>query len=378
MSKKNLLILIAIVLVLIAAWQVWSRLNATDDSAQTEEKIPVEVSPVKLGEVVQSLTYNGDIEAEFEVKVFSKFPDRIEFFFVDEGQYIKKGSPIAGILATTMEQAVKQAEAGFAAARSQEANLKLDFERAQRLAKENAMSQQQYDAIKTQYDAVQAQMQQAEAALASVKSQLDDATITAPIAGIIGKRYYDPGDVANPGLPLVSIVQMDRVKISFNATELDLGKLKTGQTVNVKVKAYPDQKFLGTISKISPILDPMTRMAEIEVMVSNSEKLLKPGMYAIAEVITGILKNVRVVPRIAAIESTTMERIDGEDIVVKNFYVYVADGDHAVQKKLDIQYVNHRVLAVNSGIEVGDQLVVSGQNNLRDGVAVSVISPEVR
>ena len=337
-----------------------------------EEKIPVEVILVKLGEIIQSLQYSGDIIAEQEVNVFSKIPDRIEKFFVDEGDAVKKGAPIARILATTIEQGVRQAEAGLVAAKAQEANLGLEFERARRLFRENAMSEQQYEAIKTQYEAIQAQVEQAQAALESMKSQKQDATLTAPISGIIGKRYYEAGDMAYASLPVVKIVRMERVKIEFDATEEDLGKLAIGQKVIISVKAFPDQPFEGKVCKISPILDPQTRMAEVEVLVENNEGLLKPGMYAEVEVITGIIENTIVVPRHASLENTTLQKIDGKDQVIKNFYVFVIDSNRAVRKNLDVLYANHRWLAVKAGINIGDQLVIAGQNNLREGLPVTL------
>jgi RND family efflux transporter MFP subunit len=347
--------------------------RSDSSNSEAEEKIPVEVTTVQLGDVVQSLSYNGDIKAEYEVKVFSKIPDRIEKFFVDESDIVKKGAPIAKILATTIEQGVRQAEAILIAAQAQEANLRVEYDRALRLSKENAMSQQQFDAIKTQYESVQAQVEQAQAALASAKSQLNDALVTAPITGIVGKRYYDAGDMANPAAPLVTIVQMDRVKIEFDATEVDLGRLSVGQPAAITVKAYPDQLFTGKVDKISPVLDPTTRMAEVEVIVDNPDRKLMPGMYAQVEVTTGTISNVMVVPRYAAIENTTMESVNGDDQVVKNYFVFVVDSNIAVQKKLDVSYVNHKSLAVKSGIKVGDQLVTEGQNNLRDGMPVSVV-----
>jgi RND family efflux transporter MFP subunit len=347
--------------------------RSDSSNSEAEEKIPVEVTTVQLGDVVQSLSYNGDIKAEYEVKVFSKIPDRIEKFFVDESDIVKKGAPIAKILATTIEQGVRQAEAILIAAQAQAANLRVEYDRALRLSKENAMSQQQFDAIKTQYESVQAQVEQAQAALASAKSQLNDALVTAPITGIIGKRYYDAGDMANPAAPLVTIVQMDRVKIEFDATEVDLGRLSVGQPAAITVKAYPDQLFTGKVDKISPVLDPTTRMAEVDVIVDNPDRKLMPGMYAQVEVTTGTISNVMVVPRYAAIENTTMESVNGDDQVVKNYFVFVVDSNTAVQKKLDVSYVNHKSLAVKSGIKVGDQLVTEGQNNLRDGMPVSVV-----
>ena len=350
--------------------------NKSDSSSSENEKIPVEVSTVKLGQVVQSIKYSGDITAEFEVKVFSKIPDRIEKYFVDEGDAVRKGDPIAQVVATTIEQGVKQAEAMLISVKAQESNLAVEFERAQRLNREDALSQQQFEAVKTQYESIQAQAQQAEAALVSMKSQYSDATVTAPLSGIIGKRYYENGDMANPAMPLVLIVKMERVKIEFDATEEDLGKLSIGQVANVKVKAYPDQIFEGKVYQISPILDPTTRMAEIEVLVNNEKGALKPGMYAEVEIITGTIENEIIIPRFASIENTTLENINGTDQVVKNYYVFVIDSSRAVQKKLNVLYVNHNWLAVKSGVEVGEKLVVSGQNNLRDGLAVSIITQE--
>lgn len=350
--------------------------RSSSKAKETELQIPVEVMTVKLGEVVQSLSYSGDIRAEQEVKVFSKIPDRIERFFVDAGDEVKRGATIAKVVATTIEQGVRQAEAGLAAARAQEANLRVEFERAQRLTTENAMSPQQFDAIKTQYEAVKAQVEQAEAAVKSARTQLAEATITAPISGVIGVRYFEAGDMASPAMPLVTVVQMDRVKITFNAAEEDLGKLAVGQTARVMVKSYADRSFEGKVVKISPVLDPLTRMAEVEVLIDNPQRLLKPGMYAQVDVITGILKDVLVVPRFAVIENTTLERINGQDQVVKNYYVFVIDSNKARQKKLDVRYANHKSLAVNSGIEIGNKLVIAGQNNLRDGLPVAIIKGE--
>lgn len=347
-------------------------------SNENTEKIPVEITTVELGNLVQSLSYNGDIEAEYEVKVFSKVPDRIEKFYADEGDFVRKGNPIAKIIANTIEQSVRQAEAALVAAKALDANLKVEFERAKRLHNENAMSKQQYDAIETQYEAIQAQAEQAEAALASAKSQLDDALVSASISGIIGKRYYDEGDMANPTQPLVSIVQMNRVKITFDVTEVDLGKIEIGQDAVVKVKSYPDQQFKGKVIKVSPVLDPLTRMAEVEVLMDNPTHSLKPGMFARVEVTTGIIENTIIIPRFVTIENTTLENINGDERVIKNHYVFVVDSNKAEQRKLDVRYSNHINLSIDGGIEVGEKLVTLGHQLLRDGSPVMVVNEDLQ
>ena len=346
------------------------------EAEEVVEKVPVKVTTVQLGDVVQSLTYNGDINAEFDIKVFSKIPDRIERFYVDEGDYVEKGQIIAKILATTIEQGVRQAEAALVAAKAQEANLRVEYERAQRLSKQDAMSQQQFDAVKTQYEAIQAQAEQAEAMVVSTKSQLKDATITAPISGIIGQRFYETGDMASPAMPVVSIVQMDRVKIVFDVTEGDYGRMEIGQNAEIKVRSFPDRIFTGKVSKISPVLDPLTRMAKVEVLISNKDKKLKPGMFGDVTVVTGILKDVLSVPRYATIENTSLAKEDGKDKVVKKYSVFVIENDKALTRVLDVNYVNHVRIAINGGVTIGEKLVIEGHNNLRDSTLVTVTEEE--
>lgn len=345
------------------------------EQQQVEEEIviPVEVAEVELGQVRQYLEFNGDIKAELEVKVFSKIPDRIETYHVDEGDAVSKNAILAEVVATTIEQAVLQAEAGLAAAHAQEINMRTEYERAGRLYKQDAMSQQEYDAIKTQYEAVVAQVTQANAALETARSQFQDARVKAPIAGIIGKRYYEAGDMASPALPLVTVVQMDRVKIEVEATEADLGHLAIGQKAEVEVRTYPGETFVGRVIKISPILDPLTRMVTVEVLIPNRDHRLKPGMYAEVQITTGIIEDSIVVPRHVVIESTSLTEENGEDRVVKNYFVYIVnDSSRAEQRKLEVDYVNHRSIAVRSGIGVGERLVISGQNNLREGIQVLI------
>ena len=371
MLRKTMLLIIPVLL----GMMIGCSKSGSDDAA--EVRVPVEVQDVAKGDVVQSLSFNGDIEAELDVKVFSKIPDRIEAFYVDAGDYIAKGAPLAKIAATAIEQTVRQAEAGLVAAKAQAANMRVEYERSKRLYEEKALSQQQFDAIETQYEATTAQVEQAEAALAAAKSQLNDATVTAPISGIIGKRYYETGDMATPSLPLVSVVQMNQVKIVFDATEEDLGKLALGQKAEVTVRSYPNTLFEGKVKKISPVLDPVTRMAEVEVLIPNPESKLKPGMFAETLITTGVLENVIVVPRHSVIESTSLVSENGTDKVVKNYFVYVVnDSSKAEQRKLTVNYVNHKNIAIDAGVSLGEKLVISGQNNLRDGIAVLQVDKE--
>ena len=104
MKRYSILLLLSFIFLIVTGCQE----SGKDDENQV--KIPVSIEEIERGEVKQSLSFNGDIHAKQEVKVFSKIPDRIEKFYVDEGDFVKKDDIIAKVMATTIEQAVLQAE----------------------------------------------------------------------------------------------------------------------------------------------------------------------------------------------------------------------------------------------------------------------------
>ena len=368
--KKGILLIISLVLL---AMVFTSCSRPKSNAEEVTIKIPVETTKVELGSVEKELKYTGDIRAEQEVKIFSKIPDRIISFAKDEGDYVAKNEVIAKIEATKIEQAVIQAEAAVVSAKAQLANLEAEYQRAERLYKENAMSKQQFDAVVTQYEATQALVEQSEAALAQAKSQLADATITAPISGVIGVRNYEQGDMATGPLPLVTMVQMERVKVEINAPEQDLGQLKIGLCATLSVLSYPDEIFTGTINKIRPVLDPITRMGKIEILVENKDKRLKPGMFAEVTICVKTLDNVLIVPKYAIMENTELKRIKGEDVAVVNSQVFVEKDGIAYLRNIDISYNNGSVAAVSEGLSEGENIVIIGQQSLKDSIAVKVL-----
>ncbi len=366
---------IAVLLLIVAI----AGINCSDPKSKAgveSLKIPVEVAQVKKGTVTKELSYTGDVLAEQEVKVFSKIPDRILNFYKDEGDYVGKGQVIAKIEATRIEQAVVQSEAAVVSAKAQLANLEAEYQRAQRLYQENAMSKQQYDAVATQTEATRALVGQSEAVLAQAKSQLADAAITAPISGIIGVRYFEPGDMAAGPLPLLTIVQMNRVKIELNAPEQDMGELKVGQCSQIKVTSYPDEVFTGVINQISPVLDPITRMSKIEILVDNKDKRLKPGMFAEVTICVRTLQDVIVIPKLAVLQNTALQRVNGEDVAVIKSQVFVEQNNVAFLRDVNLGYINGTVAVIVDGLDISERIVVIGQQALKDSAEVKVMNEQ--
>ena len=370
--QKKILLLLALIGLSFSLFLSCSKEASTNDDEAI--KIPVETAIVGRKTVTKEVKYTGDVKAEQEIKVFSKIPDRILSFEKDEGDFVNKGEIIATIEATKIEQAVIQAKAAVVSAQAQLVNLESEYQRAQRLIKENAMSQQQFDGVKTQHEATQALVEQAVAAQVQAESQLADANVTAPISGIIGNRYYEQGDMAAGPFPLVTVVQMKKVKVEVNAPEQDFGQLNVGQCANLHVLSYPDEIFSGEINKISPVLDPITRMGKIEILVNNNDKRLKPGMFAEVQICVNTMENVLTSPKHAVIENTELKRINGLDVAVINSHVFVENDGIAYLRDIEISYTNGVFAVVSSGLKLNENLVTVGQQSLKDSAKVKVLN----
>ena len=195
-------------------------------------------------------------------------------------------------------------------------------------------------------------------------------------SGVIGVRNYEQGDMASGPLPLVTIVQMKRVKVEINAPEQDLGQLKEDLCANIKVTSYPDETFVGRINKIRPVLDPITRMGKIEILVDNEDRRLKPGMFAEVTICINTLQDVIVVPKHAVIENTALKRVDGQDVAITKTHIFVVENDTAFLREVDVSYSNGSVSVVSDGLNVSENIVVIGQQSLKDSSSVKIIESQ--
>ena len=160
--------------------------------------------------------------------------------------------------------------------------------------------------------------------------------------------------------PIFVVQQINPVKIFINVSESLYTHVTKGMSVNVAFDALADQKFVGKVSRITPMIDPQTRTFEAEVTVANAKEQIKPGMYARVEMTYGTRKNV-VVPDRAVVKMMG----SGDRFI----YVYKPDGTVSYQKVELGRRMNDKY-EVLSGVANGDEVVVTGQVALKNGIAV--------
>ncbi len=190
--------------------------------------------------------------------------------------------------------------------------------------------------------------------------RFERAPVETPLTGVIGRVYVDMGEKVTTQTPIALVVNMDKVKTNLDIPEKYLPRISVGQEARITVDAYPKKDFKGSVTKVSPVLDQATRTAPVEIVVDNTEHLLKSGMFAKVSLVIDERKNIPVVMK---------EAIVGKDSQV---YVYVIENKKAVLKKIKLGIRQGPYFEVTEGLKDGDLVVIIGQQRLYEGAPVSV------
>ncbi|TNE49588.1 MAG: efflux RND transporter periplasmic adaptor subunit [Deltaproteobacteria bacterium] len=407
------------------------------EEKKVEPPIPIEISKVKRGTMRDTLRFSGDTEGEAQVQVFSTFPERIKQMRVDVGDTVRKGQVIAVIEHTRLRQAVAQAAAQLASARSNLAGARVtsagarvalasalrEYRRFNRLLRSGAVGKQQVDMAKTQYESAVTRVQAAKAqaralisqiralgaAVAQARTAKSNAIVRAPIQGIVARRFRQMGDMATPQLPLITLVQMDKVKVEVQLTEKDLARVKVGKEAIIRVAAHPGRSFVGKVVKVAPTLDLDTRSAPARIELSNiftpsepescrkdsdcTHKLyntcykvgrrqvcanvhpLKPGMIAQVEIMVQTYRNTLMVPA-QALLNDSFDSAGGSALRKKRNLAVMVLNSNNVPERRDIEVgleTRDGMLQVLSGLKEGETILLRGQNFYRKGAKVKVV-----
>jgi RND family efflux transporter MFP subunit len=340
--------------------------------------VPVAVSHATMRTMILQLTSTGTVAAFAEAAVVSEVAGTIEKLFFERGQQIKKGETIAIVEHAEASARLQEAEAALQAARAQllqaEAklrNVETEHKRITTLYEDGVASRQMLDEINANRDATVAgrevalaQIAQAEAAVRQARVFLENHTICAPISGIVTERFVDEGDKNNPSEPVVKIARMDPVKIQCNFPERDLSSLSIGQQGIAETDAYPTEKFPAEVKIISPCLDAAARTVEVELWAPNPDGRLRAGMFARVTLMGKPME-------VLAVPDDALTRIPGTGVE----FVFVVDRKIARRTDLEAGYRAEGWTEVSGEIQSGDVVVVEGQNNLKSGSAVRIVTP---
>lgn len=305
-------------------------------------KPKVTTQVVNLQDVEQQSIFTGNVEGYAVNNIAPQQPLRIKRLLVDVGDRVAAGQKVAEMDDSALSQAKAQYETNKAA-----------FERSNELYKFGGESKAAWEATKASY----------EVSKLAYENLLENTTLVSPVSGLITARNYDNGDMYG-GQPIFVVQRINPVKIMINVSEALYSYVKKGMGVNVAFDALEGQTFEGKVTRITPSIDAATRTFAVEVQVANGKEIIKPGMYARVTMNYGSHKNI-VVPDVAVVKMLGSGN--------RYIYVYKQDGTVSYQRVELGRRMNDKY-EILSGIADGDEVVTSGQNALKDGLAVERVN----
>jgi RND family efflux transporter MFP subunit len=335
----------------------------------------VEVTKVSRGAVTAHISVVGNLIGQQTVDVAPKAGGRLRSISVKLGDAVRRGQVIAKIDDSEIVEQVNQAEASQrvaeASIRRSDADLSLaltNVERARNLYGRQLLPKQQLDDAEARYvsavaqlDLSRAQAAQSEARLKELRINLANTNVVSPTDGFVSVRHVDPGAWVSQNAPVASVVEISSLRLVANVVEKDLGAVNPGDPAVVEVDAYPGEKFNGRIARVSPILDPATRTAAMEIEIPNRENKLKPGMYARVTLEVDRRENVLVIPKNALVDSQGKRGVFQPN-----------DENRAAFKPITVGLEDTEQAQVLEGLSEGEIVIANGAGALRPNDQLNV------
>jgi RND family efflux transporter MFP subunit len=336
--------------------------------------VHADVVEVLRGDASRPLVITGTILPAQESNVGAKIAGRIERILVEDGMPVRQGAIIFRMEQRELEMAEKAARAGLAMAEAslREATLTLenvtrDKERMARLYETRTISRQKYDDITTAHalalsriDLAKAHQSEADANLNLALQRFRDVVVTAPFSGMVVKKYVNEAEVIGAGVPVIAIMNIDRVKAEVEIPENHLTAVRRGAAVDVALDALSQEVFRSEVSRLNTRVNPQSRSFKAEIDIANPDQRIKPGMFARITIATNIVRNAIVLPSRAVV---TDERGNAAVFVVKN--------DRAGSRRIRPGLAGDSLIEVREGLAAGERVVVAGNYGMEENTLIA-------
>ncbi|HML90788.1 efflux RND transporter periplasmic adaptor subunit [Methyloceanibacter sp.] len=339
-----------VALCLFAAGLCPSSIVAQDAVEQdaVEQAVRVEAAKVVAAPLSEQVTAVGSLLSDESVTVSSEIPGRLKEIHFTEGEPVQKGAALF-----TLDESVYRAQLADA-----EAKRKLAEQTYQRTSQ---LFSNKY-ATAQSADEAASNLSVSKAAVELARVQLEKTRIAAPFSGIVGLRRVSVGEYITAGQALVNLEAVDPVKAEFRVPERFLPAIKVGQSIRIRVDAFPGETFNGQIYAIDPRLDVAGRSLLVRAKVPNEDERLRPGLFARVTVLLQLKEDALTIP-----EQAIVPQGDSQ-------YVFKIDGGKVTLTEVTVGMRRSGHVEILEGLSAGDEVVTAGQLKLRDGTPVSVVN----
>ncbi|MGB7377012.1 MAG: efflux RND transporter periplasmic adaptor subunit [Rivularia sp. (in: cyanobacteria)] len=381
----------------------------------------VDAAIARKGQLEKELSYTGSTVPFREISVRSQIEGQLLSLNVDLGDRVTKGYVVGLIDDTLLKASLNQAEAELAALKSEvaransrvgnalteveRARLELqqeeaDAQRQEKLLSEGAIAKQFAEQTRTtaqtaasSVEAAQKQVQieqQAviaakgrvvaqQAVVAQAKERKSYAKLTSPMAGVVLEKLIEPGNLIQPGNEILKIGDFTRVKIEVQVSELELGKLKIGQSVKILLDAFPNQEYIGTLKRISPYSNTTARLIPVEVVMPNIDDKIGSGLLARVNFQNTTAQKVVVPFRAIQTEAEVKIKSYQLNTNIRGTVFIVVENEKANKVRARRVILGEKAdgkVEIVSGLTSGESYVVRSSKPLKDGenVRLSILS----
>ena len=324
---------------LLASCSSSSSSKATEEQSADTVRL-VEVATAEMRALNLSEEFTAQLEAKVVNNITAQAGGRLKQLLVKVGDRVGAGQAVARMEATQAAQAQIQL-----------ADAKTNFARMDELYKVGGVSKAQWEQAKSAVD--QAKLAYGNAA--------ENTVLRSPISGFVTAKNYDNGDMTSPQLPVVVIQQIAPIKAVIGVSEQYYSYLKKGAAATLSVDALGEETFSGVVTNIFPTLDPVTHTVSTEIEVANKDLKLRPGMYARVHLDFGTKEALTVPDKAIVRQAGSGAR-----------YVYVFSGGKAVYRAVELGQQQGDLYEVVSGLNAGDQVIISAPSNLKNGLSVKL------
>src|SRR5262247_207253 len=368
--------------------------NTASNSQPTATPTPVDVAtaPAITRNLRRDVEVVGSFAADEEVVVSAQAAGELSQLNVDFGGYVSQGQVIATIDQRDAKLKVEQAEAtlkqtmarlgmlGMKEGESFDSNqnadvrvaksqldwAKLELDRSAKLIEKGDIPRSSYDEKVTNHNLAQARYQaaldsvnqqlaaveQQKAALALAKKALADTVVRSPISGAVKEKHASRGSYLMVNGKIVTLVKINPLRLRADIPESSVAAVRTGQTINVTVDAFPHRTFTGRVVRIGPSLDEKTRALTVEAEVANSGNLLRPGMFAKSQLITSKSAPAVMIPQRAVVTAAGLSK------------VFVIESGKAVERIVKTGATDGDLIEIVEGVKDGEALATSNLDKL--------------
>lgn len=321
--------------------------EAKKDGKDQPTAIPVEVTRLTTGPISSFLLYSSTLETEQTVNVYSRIAGLVEEIYVEESDRVQKGARLVQIEKDEYVLAERKARLEYE-------KLLADYNRLKALQAEELLSEEEFLTAEIN-------MKQAEIAWEQAKLNLEYTTVTAPISGVIGDRLVNLGDRIQTSTNLFTVANLDEKIVRLYVPQSEYAKCYKNQTAMVTTDVMAGTRFNGYVKRISPIIDPQSGTFKVTVAVKDPQNQLRPGMFVNAELIVDTHKNARLIPKSALIYEN------------ERTYFFIVSQDSSQKLELKKGFEDAEKVEILNDLEAGTQIVVLGQNGLKDGSRVKIV-----